>query len=481
MAYEDDKHRVFHLRLETIKLGNQSCENDLVSVFREQGGRIGRADDNDYVLREGSVSRTHAVITYEDGDYFLIDENSANGTYINDSPDRLEPGKAYRIRDGDRLRIGGECLIVAKLVPADGYEGYEVHDGNEEIQGMPGSAVEPSWFPHGAEDERDEVSAEGGSGEHPPVSAMKAHMPQPPLHGSAGKESAAASQEQNLDDRRTSGIRMPTGFIPGQDDYLPDEESSPGTSSADGPIAEPQSAAPMAGPAVVIPTEETASCPLEGRHAEPQPEPTQVDDDLLAALLRGLGSSALKVPPEEAIEFATQVAQLVRESMQGLIETLRLRETFKSEFSIPMTRIAKSDNNVFKHSANVDDAMRVFSVRDSGYLGPEESTRQAFEDIAADYVAMVAGMRAALSALLERFSPQVLEERIGKVTALDGVLPQIRQARLWDQFQKEYALIKGQAKEDFQRVFGQHFEEAYTEKIRELRSVGLRRTQDPES
>jgi type VI secretion system FHA domain protein len=205
------------------------------------------------------------------------------------------------------------------------------------------------------------------------------------------------------------------------------------------------------------------------------------DEDLLAALLHGLGSPALQVPPEKAMEFATQAGQLVREAIQGLIKTLRQRNDFKSTFSIPVTRIVARENNVFKYSANVDDALpRVFSGDDSAYLGPRESTQQAFQDIAADYVALVAGMEAAVGALLERFSPQVLEERIGKVRALDGVVPHMRQARLWEQFEKEYALIKQQAEEEFERVFGQHFEQAYTDKIRQLHSAGFGK-QDPES
>ena len=140
------------------------------------------------------------------------------------------------------------------------------------------------------------------------------------------------------------------------------------------------------------------------------------------------------------------------------------------------------DNNVFKHSANVNDAMaRAFLGDSSAYMDPVESTRQAFQDIAAHQLALVAGMQAAVTFLLERFSPQALEERMGKTGMLDEVLPQIHKARMWEQFEQDYAKIAEQAEDDFQRVFGQHFERAYTQQIRQLHSAGFGGRKDSES
>jgi type VI secretion system FHA domain protein len=161
---------------------------------------------------------------------------------------------------------------------------------------------------------------------------------------------------------------------------------------------------------------------------------------------------------------------------------LSLRDEFKREFYVPVTRIAPTDNNVFKHSANADDALsRAFSAAGSAYLDPVESTRQAFQDIAAHHLALVAGMQAAVRSLLDRFSPLALEEHIGKAGVLDGVLPQFRKAQMWEQFEKEYAKLKEQAEEDFQQVFGQYFERAYTEEIHRLRSAGFGGKTKPET
>jgi hypothetical protein len=64
--------------------------------------RIGRLDTNQIVVQDDSVSRTHAVITYENNKFFLLDLGSTNGTLINGSPVRR---RAY-MNDQDIIRVG---------------------------------------------------------------------------------------------------------------------------------------------------------------------------------------------------------------------------------------------------------------------------------------------------------------------------------------------------------------------------------------
>ena len=44
---------------------------------------IGRASDNDVALGDLHLSSRHAEILYRDGDYFIRDLNSRNGTHVN--------------------------------------------------------------------------------------------------------------------------------------------------------------------------------------------------------------------------------------------------------------------------------------------------------------------------------------------------------------------------------------------------------------
>ena len=46
--------------------------------------KVGRAKDNDIVLTHSSVSRYHCELFYDgNGNVFLTDKNSANGTFVN--------------------------------------------------------------------------------------------------------------------------------------------------------------------------------------------------------------------------------------------------------------------------------------------------------------------------------------------------------------------------------------------------------------
>jgi hypothetical protein len=72
--------------------------------FTPRGERttIGRSPDCDIFLDDVTVSRKHAVLVARDGEFFIEDQGSLNGTFLNRS--RIE--SSSRIEDGDELQIG---------------------------------------------------------------------------------------------------------------------------------------------------------------------------------------------------------------------------------------------------------------------------------------------------------------------------------------------------------------------------------------
>jgi pSer/pThr/pTyr-binding forkhead associated (FHA) protein len=63
---------------------------------------------------EAKVSRRHARITLRDGQYFLEDLGSTNGTFVNRGR-RLAPGVRQPLNDGDEIIVGKTFLRFRKV------------------------------------------------------------------------------------------------------------------------------------------------------------------------------------------------------------------------------------------------------------------------------------------------------------------------------------------------------------------------------
>jgi len=70
---------------------------------------LGRGDEADVKLADASVSRKHAVLTFEHGDYTLHNESS-QGTRVNG-----EKIEKHTLQDGDEIQMGPARLIFTKL------------------------------------------------------------------------------------------------------------------------------------------------------------------------------------------------------------------------------------------------------------------------------------------------------------------------------------------------------------------------------
>lgn len=66
---------------------------------------IGKGSAN-YIVANQTVSRLHATILRQGNEYFVRDEDSTNGTFLNGR--KLNAGEPVKINDGDRLRMSNE-------------------------------------------------------------------------------------------------------------------------------------------------------------------------------------------------------------------------------------------------------------------------------------------------------------------------------------------------------------------------------------
>jgi len=73
---------------------------------------IGRSPENDIVLYNRLVSKSHAYLDVGSSDeaVYLVDTGSTNGTFVNNI--RLAPSGNYKLTDGDEISFGPETKVV---------------------------------------------------------------------------------------------------------------------------------------------------------------------------------------------------------------------------------------------------------------------------------------------------------------------------------------------------------------------------------
>lgn len=201
-------------------------------------------------------------------------------------------------------------------------------------------------------------------------------------------------------------------------------------------------------------------------------------DELLAALLQGLGeglnggsAGGAQPPALPALtpELMRLIGTLLAESVRGAVDLLHARASVKREVRAEVTAIRPRQNNPLKFSPTAALALQhLLGPPVPGFLRGDDAMRDAFRDLRAHELAVMAGMRAALAGLLQRFDPKDLEAKISARSGLGLLLAGGRRAQLWDNYQQLYSQLSAEAEDDFHEVFGKAFLQAYEEQLDRL-------------
>ena len=224
----------------------------------------------------------------------------------------------------------------------------------------------------------------------------------------------------------------------------------------------PTAPATPAGPA---PADRPAPAAAGAPAGAPVPADVQA---LLEAFREGLATPTVPVPALSP-ELMRLLGQLLHEATRGTVELLVARAAMKREVRAEATMIMARENNPLKFSPSVEAALgHLLAPPTRGFMPAGPAMRDAYDDLRAHQFGMVAGMRAALDGVLERFDPARLEGRLAQLSALQSILPGARKARLWEAFTELYGQIRSDAAEDFHSVFGKAFLKAYEVHIDQL-------------
>jgi FHA domain-containing protein/type VI secretion system protein len=501
------------LTLRILTYREQPVPGVAVARFADGGGSLGRSPDNTLMLEDPAkyISRVHAKVTCRDGDYFLEDLGS-NPSVVNNRP--LGKGREIMLGEGDSIVVGDYLIGVgfeaarAGLPPAP--------DNNPDLPLFePPAPPAPVQLPP-LESERDDTEPPASFNRAMPDALAGAsildigpgdqlgapgHDPLGlNLFGAApvGAPTVGGSESDHVAPER-GAFSIPSGF--GAAPAAPSPAPAGGMAIPDNwldDLLSPAAAPPRPPPPPqfqqpeLVPVAPSAPPPPLFHQPEPvavapaaPPRPAAVrpstapgtpaaaagDSEVLQALLRGLGLPDLKLT-RSGPEVAETVGAMLREATAGTIDVLMARAMTKKESRIEMTMMATHANNPLKFFPNADGALsQMLNNSMAGYMPPVQAMASAFDDLRAHELAVIAGMRAALGAVLHRFDPAEIERRLAVPTVFDKMLSANRKAKMWDRLVLLYGEIAREADDDLQRLFGEKFSEAYEQQVVRLRQA----------
>jgi type VI secretion system FHA domain protein len=186
---------------------------------------------------------------------------------------------------------------------------------------------------------------------------------------------------------------------------------------------------------------------------------------LIDALYAGLGVAA---PATRSVEQMKLIGALLRASVGGTLGLLATRSIAKRELGASPTIPQVRQNNPLKFSPDTDAALaQLLGPPQRGFITPLAAVRDAFDDLRVHELAVLAGMRAALEAVLARFDPETLEKRLAG-GMWDNLVPVNRKARLWERYGEQHAQIMREIEDDFDTLFGRAFLVAYEAQLARL-------------
>ncbi|RYF42966.1 MAG: type VI secretion system-associated FHA domain protein TagH [Comamonadaceae bacterium] len=211
----------------------------------------------------------------------------------------------------------------------------------------------------------------------------------------------------------------------------------------------------------------------QAQHGQAQPMPSYPADELTRAFLAGANLQPSALPQGLTPEIMAVVGSVLHAATTGAIGMLAIRANIKREVQANVTIISSEANNPLKFLPDAETVLQqLLGKKIPGFMGPDEAMKDAFNDLRAHEAGVIAGTRAALGEVLNKFDPAVLGERLVGGSLLERALPAVRKTKLWDLYLERYAHIRREAEDDFQSIFGRAFVEAYERETARMKKAG---------
>ncbi|WZV80017.1 type VI secretion system-associated FHA domain protein TagH [Burkholderia pseudomallei] len=452
-------------------------------VFHAPGGTIGRDSDNHLVLRDDTrqISRLQALLQVADDACLLKNLSSVSTIEVNRVP--IGYAQAQRLNMGDIIRIGPYLL---RAEPDDAtiertVEAAATGPRRRRRRRPPrrlrrrGRATTAGGLLH----ERFGLGKAQGAGEQSGARAAPARHRDSPASAAPrdlnqlstdpldlfaqphGNPDARAGAAREGEDRAPPTVTQP--------DHAPEWTQHVRVQPAQSaPPAASRPGAPAARSGDIPGADDASDMPSRVR-ASPAPAPA-TPETLLQAFFEGAGLDTAAEQHHWSAEQLFVAGQLLALFANGTVELLSSRSILKREVKADMTMLLDRENNPLKLLPDGSAVLRqMFGLPLPGFMTPQSAVSDAFQDLHAHQIGMVAGMRAALMDLLTRFSPQRLRERDAAPQWYEKRVPALYKARLWDRYATTHRDTLFAIEDDFASVFGKAFLSAYDAEVESYR------------
>jgi type VI secretion system FHA domain protein len=371
---------------------------------------IGRSKACDWSLPDDKnyISTRHAQISWRDDGYYLKDI-STNGTLLNGGTERMAAER--KIEPGDIFQIG-QYQIIATL--ADGEESAAL----PQAQSAPAVATADAAPAFASSTSTWSRSAEGV------VSSAEAQAPVAPAAPARepSREAPVSSAAAGDEDAPSEAF---TQFISAND--LDWARSGFGAASAAAPAADPND---------------------------------PVSSFMSAA---GLQPSDSKLSPTDLMARA---GGLLRRLVSGMVVMVEARARAKSQMGAESTSLQVEGNNPIKFSRTPEQALKqLLNPKERGFMEAEKAIEDGYYDLQSHQISTLAAIPGSLKATLERFSPGSIKRRAENMGVLTRVIPAMRDAALWHNYEREFAKVAAESDEAFMEVFSKEFRKYYDKQI----------------
>ncbi len=425
-------------------------------TFQHQGGSIGRANINDWVIPDAYVSGQHARVHFRDGNYFLEDL-STNGVFIKNPGNRLPKGQQYPLQSGDRVFIDAYEIKVT----IDGESDFQHPSGRPSL--FDAVSKQPSPVATAAIEKIKNTGAHHvGKSIHGIPVDMTIPLPEPSdaIAGAIANKVAynfASDSPMNVGSSGQFIDFNPFGDLTEEPARLPEAEFASAMDAASLPSG--LSRALKGGKKVAVRNLSFASTDTSA-----SPSAKQSID--MQALLANAGVDATNSSPM----LAENIGPILHVVIAGIMQMLQTREQARVDFGIRNTSYKKADSNPLKFSVNVEDALHNLLVkRNSAYLGPVEAFEDAFREMRFHELAMLEAMRAAFNFMLQTFSPENLQANFSKETKQASLWYGPVKVLYWDLYRERYNTMTKNADQCFRDMFAEEFVRVYSARIEQLK------------